>query len=108
MTEAMSTQGQDVYLIGGANSAGQAGMYFARFAKSVNLLVRGDSLEKGMSQYLVDQINSTANIHVWLNTSCIEAKGADRLEQIVIKNSVNGETQTLDAGALFIFAISML
>lgn len=103
MTEAMSTQGQEIFLIGGANSAGQAAMYFSRYANTVNILVRGDSLEKGMSQYLVDQIHSTPNIRVWLNTSCVEARGSGRLEYVVVKNSVTGDTQTLPAAALFIF-----
>lgn len=103
LTEAIGTRGLDVYLVGGANSAGQAAVYFARFAKSVNILVRGDSLEKGMSQYLVDQIHETPNINVFLNSSAIEVKGSGRLEQIVIKDSLTGETHTVDAGAMFIF-----
>jgi len=64
MTEAALCSGEDVFVVGGANSAGQAAVYFARFAKSVTMLVRGDSLEKGMSQYLIDQIREVPNIRV--------------------------------------------
>lgn len=102
-TEAMDTKGLDVYMIGGANSAGQAAVYFARFARSVNMLVRGDSLEKGMSQYLVDQIHQTPNINVLLNTGVVEVAGKDRLETITYKNSATGETKTVEAAGLFIF-----
>ena len=64
LAEAQSASGQDVYLVGGANSAGQAAVYFARFARQVTLLVRADRLEKGMSHYLIDQIRAIPNIRV--------------------------------------------
>ncbi|MEO1208932.1 MAG: FAD-dependent oxidoreductase [Cyanobacteria bacterium J06638_20] len=102
-TEAMACAGEDVYVVGGANSAGQAAMYFSRFARQVTMLVRGDSLTKSMSQYLIDQIEATDNIQVWIHSSVIEAKGNSHLEALVIENSQTGEVQTLSAKSLFIF-----
>ncbi|MBW4628574.1 MAG: FAD-dependent oxidoreductase [Brasilonema octagenarum HA4186-MV1] len=101
--EAMSCQDEDVYIVGGANSAGQAAMYFSRYAKHVTMLIRGDSLTKSMSQYLIDQIAQTPNITVKTHTSVREAKGETSLESITIHNSLTGETQTVPATSLFIF-----
>ncbi len=102
-TEALSCQGEDVYIIGGANSAGQAAMYFSKYARKVTMLVRGDSLAKSMSQYLIEQIAETPNIEVQVHSSVIEAKGETSLEAIAIANAVTGETQTVPATSLFIF-----
>jgi thioredoxin reductase (NADPH) len=102
-SEAMSCQGEEVYIIGGANSAGQAAMYFSKYAHTVTMLVRGDSLTKSMSQYLIDQIAETPNITVKTHTTVIEAKGETSLEALTIHNSVTGETQTVPATSLFIF-----
>lgn len=102
-SEAMSCQGEEVYIVGGANSAGQAAMYFSKYAHQVTMLVRGDSLEKSMSQYLINQIAETPNIAVKTHTSVIEAKGETSLEAITIHNSLTGETQTVPATSLFIF-----
>ncbi|OKH29737.1 fused response regulator/thioredoxin-disulfide reductase [Calothrix sp. HK-06] len=102
-TEALSCQGEDVYIIGGANSAGQAAMYFSRYAAKVTMLVRGDSLTKSMSQYLIEQIASTPNIEVKVHTSVIEAKGETSLEAITLQNVLTQETQTVPANSLFIF-----
>jgi thioredoxin reductase (NADPH) len=102
-TEAISCQGEEVYIIGGANSAGQAAMYFSKYASQVTILVRGESLTKSMSQYLIDQINETPNIKVMVHSSVIEAKGETSLEAISIANSQTGETQTVAATSLFIF-----
>ncbi|MDF5733700.1 MAG: FAD-dependent oxidoreductase [Rhizonema sp. PD38] len=102
-TEAMSCQGEEVYIIGGANSAGQAAMYFSRYAHKVTMLVRSDSLAKSMSQYLIDQIAETPNITVQTHSSVLEAKGETSLEAITIQNTLNGETQTVPATSLFIF-----
>ncbi len=77
--EALSYKGEDVYIVGGANSAGAGRDVLLRYAHSVTLLVRGDSLEKGMSQYLVDQIRQTPNICVRLNASVREVKGEGAL-----------------------------
>lgn len=102
-TEAISCQGEEVYIIGGANSAGQAAMYFSKYASKVTILVRGESLTKSMSQYLIDQINETPNIKVIVHSSVIEAKGETSLEAITIANSQTGETQVVPATSLFIF-----
>ncbi len=102
-TEAIACQGEGVYIIGGANSAGQAAMYFSKYASQVTILVRGESLTKSMSQYLIDQINETPNIKVMVHSSVIEAKGEISLEAISIANSQTGETQTVPATSLFIF-----
>lgn len=102
-TEAISCQGEEVYLIGGANSAGQAAMYFSRYAHKVTMLVRSDSLAKSMSQYLIDQIAETPNIRVQTHSSVLEAKGETSLEAITIQNTLSGETQTVPATSLFIF-----
>jgi len=102
-TEAMSCQGEEVYIIGGANSAGQAAMYFSKYADHVTMLVRGDSLTHSMSQYLIDQIGETPNITVQTHSSVIEAKGETSLEALTIVNALTGETQTVPATSLFIF-----
>jgi thioredoxin reductase (NADPH) len=103
MTEAMECSNEQVYIIGGANSAGQAAMHFSKYAKQVHILVRADNLGKGMSQYLVDQIGATENIIVQVNSSVIEAKGEDSLEALTIVNNINGEQETVAANSLFIF-----
>lgn len=102
-TEAIACQGEEVYIIGGANSAGQAAMYFSKYASQVTILVRGESLTKSMSQYLIDQINETPNIKVMVHSSVTEAKGETSLEAISIANFQTGETQTVSATSLFIF-----
>lgn len=103
LTEAAHYKDKHMFVVGGANSAGQGAMFFSRFASKVTMLVRGSALEKGMSQYLVDQINNTENIEVRLRMSVTEVIGTDRLESIVIKNRDTEETETLSAAALFIF-----
>jgi thioredoxin reductase (NADPH) len=103
MTEALSCAGDDVYIVGGANSAGQAAMYFARYARQVVLLVRGDGLASSMSRYLIDEISDQPNIVVRTHTQLVEAAGQKSLEQLVIANSTTGERETVPAKALFIF-----
>jgi len=103
MTEAIACQGEDVYLVGGANSAGQAAMHFSKYANQVIMLVRGASLATSMSQYLIDQIASTSNIKVCTGCSVVEVAGTDHLEKIVIANSNTGEKETVAARSLFIF-----
>ncbi len=103
MSEGESMRGEHVYMVGGANSAGQAAMYFSRFAASVTLLVRGESLSRSMSSYLIDQIEATENIHVWTGTTVNRAVGAEHLEELVLARGSNGNTETVSAGALFIF-----
>ncbi len=101
--EALSCSGEDVYIIGGANSAGQAAMYFSKYARKITMLVRGDSLAKSMSQYLIDQISATDNIAVQVHSSVVEAKGETSLEAITIANTITGEKETVPATSLFIF-----
>jgi len=103
MTQAAACKDEDVFIVGGANSAGQAAMYFSAYARRVVMLVRGSSLAAGMSQYLIEQIKQTPNIHVELNSQVTEAFGTDRLEAISILCSTSGETQTVPAASLFIF-----
>ena len=103
LTEAAHFRDQQVYVVGGANSAGQGAMFFSRYASQVSMLVRGDSIEAEMSQYLVDQINATENIEVLVRTEVVEVKGGDRLESITICDNDKGETKTVPAAAMFIF-----
>jgi thioredoxin reductase (NADPH) len=103
MTEGDSCQGEDVYIVGAANSAGQAAMYFSRYARRVIILARGPSLSAMMSQYLIDQIRHTENIHVEAHSQVVEVHGNDRLESISILCSASGETDTVPAHSLFIF-----
>jgi thioredoxin reductase (NADPH) len=103
MTEAASCRNEDVYVVGGANSAGQAAMYFSRYARRVVMLVRGDSLSSSMSQYLIDEIKKTENIHVEPHTRVVEVHGDQHLEAISILCSDSGETERVPASGLFIF-----
>ena len=102
MTEAMSTRDEDVYIIGGANSAGQAAMYFSRYARRVVMLVRGSSLAASMSQYLIDQLKATTNVHIEYNSSVVEAHGKDHLEEISVLCSATNEVNKVPANSLFI------
>jgi len=103
MTEAATCKGEDVYIVGGANSAGQAAMFFSQHARRVVMLIRGGSLEASMSQYLIDQIRQTENIHVELNSQVVEVFGDERLESISVKCSTSGEVQKVATGHLFVF-----
>jgi thioredoxin reductase (NADPH) len=102
-TEALSCANEVVYIVGGANSAGQAAMHFSRYAARVVMLVRGPDLSRGMSDYLVDQIAATPNIEVRFNTSVTEACGDKSLEAITITNVQTGQTKRVPATSLFIF-----
>lgn len=102
MTEAIACKDEDVYIVGGANSAGQAAMYCSRYARKVVMLVRGESLNSSMSQYLIDQIKETENIFVELNSTVTEAHGEDHLEAISVYCAESGETNTYPANSLFI------
>lgn len=103
MVEAMACQGEDVYIVGGANSAGQAAMYFSRYANTVIMLVRGDSLASSMSSYLVDQIAATPNIEVRCNTHMVEVHGESSLQALTLANARTGTTERAPATNLFIF-----
>ncbi|MFF5979056.1 FAD-dependent oxidoreductase [Streptomyces olindensis] len=103
LTEAPSCQGQDVYIVGGANSAGQAAMYLSRGAKSVTLLVRGESLTASMSHYLIQQIEESPNIRVRARTVVEEAHGDGRLERLTLRDVDSGESEQVDAQWMFVF-----
>lgn len=102
-SEAVTYRGEDVFVVGGANSAGQAAMMLSRYAGTVTVLVRGSSLEAGMSQYLVDQIRATPNISVRLGTEVVDAGGEGRLERLTIRDRASGHDEVVDAFGLFIF-----
>jgi thioredoxin reductase (NADPH) len=103
MIEGDSCRGEDVYIVGGANSAGQAAMYFSRYARRVVMLVRDGSLSSTMSYYLIDQIRGTENIHVEPHSRVVEVHGTDRLEAISVFCSESSETHQVPATSLFIF-----
>ncbi|HTT53761.1 MAG TPA: FAD-dependent oxidoreductase [Streptosporangiaceae bacterium] len=103
LTEAAACIDQDVYIVGGANSAGQAAVYLSKHAKSVTVLVRGPSLERSMSYYLVQQIDGIENITVRTCTEIIRADGDGHLEQLTLRNTADGSTETVDAGMVFVF-----
>ena len=102
-TEALSCRGEIVYVVGGANSAGQAAMNFAKYAEKVVLLVRGDGLASTMSQYLIEQIEQTPNIQVWTHAGVAEAHGDTRLEGISVRCSDTDKIERVPANAMFIF-----
>ena len=100
--EAAALAGEDVYIVGGANSAGQAAMYFSRYARKVVMLVRGDSLTKGMSQYLIYQIGQTPTIEVRTNASVAAARGDEKLRELDVRDNLTGAVETVPASSLFI------
>jgi thioredoxin reductase (NADPH) len=102
-TEALSCKGEIVYVVGGANSAGQAAMNFAQYAERVVMLVRGDSLSSTMSQYLIDQIEKTPNISLWTHASVAEVHGEKHLEEISVLCSDTNKIERVPASAMFIF-----
>lgn len=102
-TEALSCKGEQVYVVGGANSAGQAAMNFAKYADRVVMLVRGSSLAATMSQYLIDQIKETPNIQLWAHASLAEAHGDTHLEEISVLCSDTNKLERVPASAMFIF-----
>ena len=103
MTEAISCQGEDVYIVGGANSAGQAAMYFSKFARKVVMLVRGPSLSSTMSQYLIDQIKKTSNIEVQTSSQVVEVHGDSHLEAVSIRSGENDDRTRVPTNLLSIF-----
>ncbi|HEY2082899.1 MAG TPA: FAD-dependent oxidoreductase [Verrucomicrobiae bacterium] len=104
MSDAFSYRDGDVYIVGGANSAGQAAMYFSKFARKVTMLVRGNSLSDSMSQYLENQIAATKNVEVKLNSSVVAVEGGDRCETISVRNNKTLATENVSASALLIYA----
>ena len=103
LSEAATYRDQHVFVIGGANSAGQAAMLFSRYASQVTMVVRGDSLVLKMSTYLIEQIEGTENIDVIVNTQVVEVEGENRVERIRLKNTETDEEETHEAAAIFIF-----
>jgi len=103
MTEAQLCAGEDVFMVGGANSAGQAAVYFAQYARSVTMVVRGDSLERGMSQYLIEQIRAIPNICVETQSEVVAVHGNGHLEAVTVVNRATGLQRTVPTVALFIF-----
>jgi thioredoxin reductase (NADPH) len=104
MSEAFSYRDGDIYIVGGANSAGQAAMYFSKFARQVTMLVRGQSLSDSMSQYLENQIAATKNIAVRFNSKVVAVEGVNRCENITIIDSKTCLQETVPASALLIYA----
>ncbi|MGL5832416.1 MAG: FAD-dependent oxidoreductase [Waterburya sp.] len=102
-TEALSCQDEHIYLVGGANSAGQAAMYFSLYAAKVTMLVRGESLTKSMSQYLIEQIDSTDNIEVQTHTEVAAVHGENNLTGLTLLNHQTGVTAEVATKSLFIF-----
>ena len=102
ITEAQALDGQDVYVVGAGNSAGQAAVHLAKHAERVTMLVRGGALAASMSDYLVRTIEAADNIDVRLHTTIIDGHGDGRLEELVLLNSTTGRTERVTAAALFV------
>jgi thioredoxin reductase (NADPH) len=102
-TEALGTRDKDIFLIGGGNSAGQAAMFFSNYARNVTLLVRGDSLEKSMSYYLIEQLRTKSNIVVETHATVSAIDGETHVEKISIRDEVTGIANERPADAVFTF-----
>jgi thioredoxin reductase (NADPH) len=103
MTEAVSCRDEQVFVIGAGNSAGQAALFLSQYAANVTMLVRGESLSKSMSQYLVERIEQTAKIGVRINTELVGINGEQRLQAICVRNRVTGQEEMLEGTAIFSF-----
>jgi thioredoxin reductase (NADPH) len=101
-SEAQAMAGRDVFVVGAGNSAGQAALHLARHARRVTMLVRGDSLGKSMSEYLIREIEATANLSVRLRAEVIDGTGDERLESITVRDRRDGRTEQIPATALFV------
>ena len=102
-SEAMSYSGCDVVVVGGANSAGQGAMFLSRYAAAVTILVRGESLARSMSKYLIDQIEATPNITVRPHMQVTGLEGESRLTSLTVRDTVTGAEEQLPADAMFVF-----
>jgi len=102
-TEATSLEGEDAFVVGGGNSAGQAALYFSRFARHVTIIVRGEGLAASMSRYLIDQIEATPNVSVRTRTHVVEALGEKQLTQVVLHDRDTSRKVTVPAAGLFVF-----
>jgi thioredoxin reductase (NADPH) len=103
ISEAIAARDQDVFVVGGGNSAGQAAMYLAGYARSVTILARGDSLDATMSRYLIDQIEEAERITVRTGTEVVELQGTDHLEAVVVGDRQGGGIETWPAAAIYVF-----
>ncbi len=103
LSEAPGCAGQDIYVVGGANSAGQAAVYFSRYAKSVTMLIRGPSLTASMSHYLIQQIEAIENIKVQTCTEIVQGHGTDHLEGLTLRHNVTGVEEKVETGSVFVF-----
>jgi thioredoxin reductase (NADPH) len=101
-SEAQAMEGQEVYVVGGANSAGQAAMHLSRYASRVTMLVRGHSLTANMSDYLIQEIEAAQNIDVRCRSRVTDGGGEGRLEHLVLEDTASGHTETVPAAALFV------
>ncbi len=101
-SEAHALGGKDAYIVGGGNSAGQSALHLARYARRVTLVVRAASLEAGMSQYLVRQVEAAPNVEVRAGTAVVGGGGDGRLQKLVLRESATGEEETVGADALFV------
>jgi len=102
VTEAPAVTGQEVFIVGAANSAGQAALHLAKYASNVTMVVRGASIDTSMSDYLVKEIDQTRNIRVRVNSQVAEAFGEGRLEGVVLRHRVSGTTEAVRGRALFV------
>ena len=102
-TEAFATSGRDIFLIGGGNSAGQAAMFFADYARTVTLLCRGPSLAASMSHYLIEQLGTKTNVEVRVRSQVVKLEGTDHLDAIIVENRETGEKRRCATDALFVF-----
>jgi thioredoxin reductase (NADPH) len=101
-SELRAMAGQDVFVVGGGNSAGQTALYLAKHARHVTLVVRGDNLERSMSEYLIREIEATANLMVSLHTEVSDGHGAGQLEALTLRDRRDGRTEQVPAAALFV------
>ncbi len=101
-SEAQAMEGQDVFVVGPGNSAGQAALHLAKYASQVTILVRGDDLERSMSEYLIKEVHATPNLAVRLNSEVIDGRGDDHLTAITVRDKLRDHAETLPATALFV------
>jgi thioredoxin reductase (NADPH) len=101
-SEAQALEGEEVYVVGGGNSAGQAAVYLSKYALRVTLLVRGGSLAASLSKYLMEQIGAADNVEIRLNTRIKDGGGEGRLQYLLLEDSASGLAETVPAAALFV------
>lgn len=103
LTEASLYKDEPVFVVGGANSAGQGAMFFSRFASKVTMLVRSADLSQGMSQYLIDQIGETDNIKVVTSANVVRVEGDNKIESVTYEDLTSNKQTTADCAAMFVF-----